>query len=183
MGACLRRTKERSCAKRSCAKPWLAACTAFALVNMTAVKAQEADQQQAARGKYLVAVIGCGDCHTAGYFFGRPDTAHALGGSDVGFEIPQLGVFVAPNLTSDAQTGLGDWTNEQIIAALQTGKRPDGRELAPIMPWRDLASLSREDAMAIAVYLKTLPPIKNKVPGPFGAGIRPTVPVMKIVAP
>ena len=157
--------------------------TALALCAMTAVQAQDSNEQQVARGKYLVAVIGCGDCHTAGYFFGKPDVAHALGGSDVAFEIPQMGAFVAPNLTSDPETGLGDWTREEIVAALQTGKRPDGRELAPIMPWRDLASLTHEDAMAIASYLKSLPPNKNKVPGPFGAGVRPTVPVMKIVAP
>ena len=168
---------------RKAVKLWFAACGVLAFFAMTAVKAQDFNEQQVARGKYLVAVIGCGDCHTAGYFFGKPDMPHALGGSDVGFEIPQLGVFVAPNLTSDAETGLGDWTKEQIVAALQTGKRPDGRELAPIMPWRDLASLTRDDAMAIAAYLKSLPPITNKVAGPFGAGVRPTVPVMKIVAP
>ena len=168
---------------RKAGKLWFAACGALAFFAMTAAEAQNSNEQQVARGKYLVAVIGCGDCHTAGYFFGKPDMPHALGGSDVGFEIPQLGVFVAPNLTSDPETGLGDWTREQIVAALQTGKRPDGRELAPIMPWRDLASLTREDAMAIAAYLKSLPPIKNKVAGPFGAGVRPTVPVMKIVAP
>ena len=162
---------------------WLPACVAFALLTTLTIRAQAADPEQVERGKYLVAVIGCGDCHTAGYLLGKPDIEHSLGGSDVGFEIPQLGVFVGPNLTSDAQTGLGDWTSEQIVAALQTGRRPDGRELAPIMPWRDLASLTREDAMAIAAYLKSLPPIKNKVPGPFGAGVRPTVPVMKIVAP
>jgi mono/diheme cytochrome c family protein len=168
---------------RKAVKLWFAACGVLAFFTMTAVKAQDSNEQQVARGKYLVAVIGCGDCHTAGYFFGKPDMPHALGGSDVGFEIPQLGVFVAPNLTSDAETGLGDWTKEQIVAALQTGKRPDGRELAPIMPWQDLASLTRDDAMAIAAYLKSLPPITNKVAGPFGAGVRPTVPVMKIVAP
>ena len=164
-------------------KLWFAACGLLALGTLTEVQAQDANEQQLARGKYLVAVIGCGDCHTAGYFFGKPDLPHALGGSDVGFEIPQLGVFVAPNLTSDAETGLGDWTKEEIVAALQTGKRPDGRELAPIMPWQDLANLTREDAMAIATYLKSLPPIKNKVPGPFASGVRPAVPVMKIVAP
>ncbi len=161
----------------------LLACGAVAFFTLTAVQAQDSDEQQVARGKYLVAIIGCGDCHTAGYFLGKPDMPHALGGSDVGFEIPQLGAFVAPNLTPDAETGLGAWSKEEIVAALQTGKRPDGRELAPIMPWRDLASLTREDAMAIAAYLKSLPAIKNKVPGPFGAGVRPTVPVMKIVAP
>src|SRR5579864_6208939 len=87
-----------------------------AFFTLTAAQAQDSNEQQVARGKYLVAVIGCGDCHTAGYFFGKPDMPHALGGSDVGFEIPQLGVFVAPNLTSDAETGLGDWTKEEIVA-------------------------------------------------------------------
>jgi mono/diheme cytochrome c family protein len=161
-----------------------AASVAFGVFASTlSIKADEADVRQVAHGKYLVSVIGCGDCHTAGYFFGNPDMAHSLGGSDVGFEIPGLGVFVAPNLTSDGETGLGNWTREEIVAAMQTGKRPDGRELAPIMPWRDLANLTRSDAMDIAAYLKSLAPIVHKVGGPFGVGERPTVPVMKIVPP
>jgi mono/diheme cytochrome c family protein len=82
---------------------------------------------------------GCFDCHMSGYFLGKPDMARYLGGSDVGFEIPGLGVFVAPNLTPDPETGLGKWTEAQIVTALQTGKRPDGREVAPIMPWRAFA--------------------------------------------
>ena len=77
---------------------------------------------------------GCHDCHTPGYFLGKPDMARYLGGSDVGFELPGLGVFVAPNLTPDRETGLGGWTAAQIVGALKTGKRPDGRELAPIIP-------------------------------------------------
>src|SRR5882724_3967105 len=84
------------------------------------------------RGKYLVTLGGCTDCHTPGYFFGKPDTARYLGGSEVGFEIPGLGIFHGPNLTSDPETGLGSWTDAQIAAAITTGKRPDGRELAPI---------------------------------------------------
>jgi hypothetical protein len=63
------------------------------------------------------------------------------------------------------------------------GQRPDGRELAPIMPWRALAKLTREDAYAIAAYLKSLPPVKNKVAGPFGPNEKPTTFVMKIVPP
>ena len=135
------------------------------------------------RGKYLVDFGGCFDCHTPGYFFGKPDMAKFLAGSEVGFEIPGMGVFYPPNLTSDPETGLGDWTQEQIVTALQTGVRPDGRELAPIMPWQSFAKLTKEDAQAIAAYLKSLPPVKNKVPGPFGPGEKPTSFVMKIVAP
>jgi hypothetical protein len=69
----------------------------------------------------------------------------------------------------------------QIVAALQTGKRPDGRELAPIMPWRAFANLTKDDATAIAMYLKSIPPVKHKVPGPFGPSEKPTEFVMKIV--
>ena len=76
-------------------------------------------------------------------------------------------MFHGPNLTPDNETGLGKWTTDEIVAAFQTGKRPDGRELAPIMPWRNFASFTPEDAQAIAAYLKSLPPIANKVPGPF----------------
>jgi len=66
---------------------------------------------------------------------------------------------------------------------MQQGVRPDGRVLAPIMPWRALANLTKADALAIAAYLKSLPPVSNKVPGPFGPTEKPTSFVMKIVAP
>ena len=98
-----------------------------------------ADPAAVARGKYLVTIASCHDCHTPGYFLGKPDMARYLGGSDVGFELPGLGVFHGPNLTPDKETGLGDWTDAQVLTALQTGVRPDGRVLAPIMPWRAFA--------------------------------------------
>jgi mono/diheme cytochrome c family protein len=135
------------------------------------------------RGKYLAEFGGCHDCHTPGYFFGKPDMARYLGGSEVGFEIPGLGVFLGPNLTPDKETGLGSWSEDQIVAAMTKGQRPDGRELAPIMPWRAFAKLTREDAYAIAAYLKSLPPVKNKVAGPFGPNEGPTTFVMKIIPP
>ncbi len=135
------------------------------------------------RGKYLVSFGGCFDCHTPGYFFGKPDMAKFLGGSEVGFEIPGMGVFHGPNITPDAETGIGKWSEEDIVAAIQTGFRPDGRVLAPIMPWQSFAKLTKEDAEAIAAYLKSLPPISNKVPGPFGPDEKPTSFVMKIVPP
>jgi mono/diheme cytochrome c family protein len=146
-------------------------------------QAQAADRAQVARGKYLVTLGGCVDCHTPGYFFGKPDMARMLGGSEVGFEIPGLGVFHGPNLTPDVETGLGAWSEREIVTAIQTGKRPDGRELAPIMPWRAFAELKRDDAQAIAAFLKSLPPVSNKVPGPFGSGETASGFVMKIVAP
>ena len=142
-----------------------------------------ADDAQVARGKYLVTIASCNDCHTPGYFFGKPDMARFLGGSEVGFEIPGLGVFAGPNLTPDKETGLGGWTDEQVATALTTGVRPDGRQLAPIMPWRAFASLTKADAAAIVTFLRSLPPVKNKVAGPFGPDQKATTFVMKVVPP
>jgi mono/diheme cytochrome c family protein len=136
-----------------------------------------------ARGKYLVIFGSCTDCHTPGSFFGKPDMSKFLGGSDVGFAIPGLGVFVAPNLTPDKQTGLGNWTEQQIVTALTTGKTPDGRTLAPIMPWHAYANLTKSDALAIAAYLKSLPPVSNQVGGPYSPSQTPKEFVMAVIPP
>ena len=159
----------------------LMACTIAAALALSSsgVLAQDA----VARGKYLTTFGGCHDCHTPGYFFGKPDDTRQLGGSEVGFEIPGLGVFHGPNLTPDKETGLGNWSSDAIVTALQTGVRPDKRILAPIMPWKAFAQLTRDDATAIAAYLKSIPPVRNKVPGPFGPTEKPTSFVMKIIPP
>lgn len=143
--------------------------------------AAHADPSAIERGKYLATLGGCGDCHTPGYFLGKPDFAHELSGSDVGFAIPGVGAFVPPNLTPDKTTGLGNWTDDQIIEAMTKGVRPDGRNLAPIMPWRALASLTPDDAKAIVAYLRSLPPVAHAVPGPFGPSETPTTLVMAVV--
>jgi mono/diheme cytochrome c family protein len=156
------------------------ACIAvLAMLDLVPSGAQAADD--AARGKYLVSIAGCNDCHTPGYFFGKPDPSRFLGGSEVGFEVPGLGVFHGPNLTPDKETGLGGWTDAQIVTAITTGKRPDGRELAPIMPWRAFANFTREDVSAIVAYLRTLPPVKNKAPGPYSSAGQSASFVMTIV--
>jgi hypothetical protein len=104
-----------------------------------------------------------------------------LGGSDVGFAIPNLGVFVGRNLTPDKETGLGAWTDEQIIKAMTTGQRPDGRMLIPTMPWQALSKLTPDDVQAIVAYLRTIPAIKNPVPGPFGPNEVPSVLVFSVL--
>lgn len=160
-----------------------AACfTASALIAGMSLPAA-ADDAQIQRGKYLVTVSGCSDCHTPGTFLGKPDMARYLGGSDVGFSIPGLGVFAGRNLTPDNETGIGNWTSEEIVTALQTGKRPDGRVLAPIMPYRDFANLTASDAQAIAAFLKSIPPVSNKVAGPFGPTEKATMLVFAVLPP
>ena len=163
------------------------AAAGLALPLLTAPAAQAAhkppaaETQAVARGKYLVAMGSCTDCHTPGHFLGKEDATKFLGGSDVGFAIPGLGVFVAPNLTPDKATGLGNWTPAQIAAALTKGVTPEGRKLVPIMPYGNYASMTQSDALAIAAYLKSLPPVSNQVPGPFGPKETPTSFVMVVL--
>jgi len=145
--------------------------------------AQAADPAAVARGKYLVTIASCHDCHTPGYFLGKPDMARYLGGSDVGFELPGLGVFLGPNLTPDKETGLGNWTDAQVVAAIQTGARPDGRMLAPIMPYHAFANFTPQDVQAIVAFLRTIPPVQHKVEGPFGPSQTPNVYIMRIIPP
>jgi mono/diheme cytochrome c family protein len=142
---------------------------------------QASAADQIARGKYLVSLMSCTDCHTPGHFRGKEDKSKYLGGSDVGFGIPSLGVFVAPNLTPDKATGLGNWTSEQIATAITKGETPDGRILAPPMPWRNYANITKADALAIAAYLKSLAPLSNQTPSPFGPTQTPTTFVMTVL--
>ena len=107
------------------------------------------------RGGYIfAATTGCG-CH-----FNRDLQAPAGG---MKFEGP-FGVIYAPNITSDPETGIGNWTDEQIVDALRLGKTPDGRQLHPIMPYIAWSGMSDQDAYDMAAALKTLPPVKNEVP-------------------
>jgi len=156
---------------------------ALALAALGVPASVRADEAQIARGKYLVGIAGCTDCHTPGYFFGKPDMEKYLGGSDVGFEMPGLGVFVGRNITPDEETGIGAWSEEDIIRALQTGQRPDGRELAPIMPWHAFATLTKEDVTAIAAYLKSIPPVSHKIPDPVGPGQTVSTFMFRILPP
>jgi mono/diheme cytochrome c family protein len=135
--------------------------TAAALCGLAAPAL--ANEFEIARGKYLVSITGCSDCHTPGGMVGNPDMKRYLGGSDVGFSIPGQGVFVGNNLTPDPETGLGKWTEDQIVAAIRKGKRPDGSDLSGVMPSASFAHLSDDDANAIAAFLKSLPPVRNKI--------------------
>jgi mono/diheme cytochrome c family protein len=116
------------------------------------------------RGKYLATIMDCGGCHTPGYLVGKPDMSRAFSGSEVGFFIPDLGYFYPPNLTSDEETGLGKWTEADIIKAVTKGECPDGRILAPIMPYHNYAALTEADAKDLAAFIKSLEPIKNQAP-------------------
>lgn len=157
----------------------LAAALTVALAAATPALAGD----DVARGKYLVKIMGCGDCHTPGYFLGKPDLAHPLSGSDVGFAMPGLGIRWGANLTPDPETGLGKWTDAEIITALRTGVTPDGRRLIPAMPYGDFSALTDQDVRAIVAYLRALPPVRNVVPGPAAPGEKAPAPYLTVTMP
>jgi mono/diheme cytochrome c family protein len=109
--------------------------------------------------------MDCGGCHTPGALAGQPDQARKFAGSDVGFEQAGGAVVYPPNLTPHA-TGLAGWSEADILNVLRSGVRPDGRQLAPIMPWQAYSKLADEDAVAIAAYLKSLTPVDHRSPAP-----------------
>jgi mono/diheme cytochrome c family protein len=135
------------------------------------------------RGQYLAHIMDCGGCHHTGAFTPQPNLETPLAGSDIGFEMPGMGVFYPPNLTPDEETGLGKWSDAEIITAFTTGMRPDGRQLAPVMPWMSYGHINAADATALVAYLRSLKPVKHKVPGPFAATDKPTAPYFTVAAP
>ncbi len=144
---------------------------------------ESAADERVKRGAYLAAIMDCGGCHTPGALRGKPDHARALAGSDVGFEIPGLGIFYPPNLTPDRETGLGKWSAAEIIKAVRTGSRPDGRVLVPVMPYHSYAKLTDKDAQALAAYLKSLKPVRNQAPAITGPTEKPRAPFLRVVVP
>lgn len=142
----------------------LGGCERKAREDKAPAAAKAADPVE--RGRYLVTIMDCGGCHDSGAFTDkRPEGGH-LAGSDIGFELPGMGVFYPPNLTPHPENGTGRWNEADIVKAIRSGQRPDGRILAPIMPWMNYARLTDRDAAAIAAYLKSLPPSAHKSPGP-----------------
>ncbi|HYF09089.1 MAG TPA: cytochrome c [Acetobacteraceae bacterium] len=158
------------------------AATASLALASTALLAQSPTAVRS-RGEYLATIMDCGGCHTGGALAGQPDPRLHLAGSGIGFGIPGVGIVYPPNLTPDRETGLGAWSEAEIIRAVRTGVRPDGRVLAPVMPWHNYAALTNEDARALAGYLRSLPPVRNRTPPLTGANEAPPAPYLTLVTP
>jgi mono/diheme cytochrome c family protein len=163
------------------------ACTPAESGTMTA-------QSSIERGKYLVNISGCHDCHSPKVYTDHgpvPDTTRLLSGQPADEAVPEVpvdilgpgkwavmtndhftawvgawGVSFAANLTPDP-TGLQAWTKEMFIQALRTGKHMgQGRPILPPMPWPGFAQMTDEDLGAIYDYLRSLKPVHNPVPQP-----------------
>jgi mono/diheme cytochrome c family protein len=147
------------------------------------------------RGRYLVTLGGCNDCHTPKLLTAQgpvPDSSRFLSGHPADSKVPPVpagvlgpqgwgalatpgltawagpwGVSFTANLTPDP-TGLGSWTPEQFIRTMRTGKHLGvGRPILPPMPWYDIGKLTDRDLQAVFAYLRSLKPIQNPVPAPL----------------
>jgi mono/diheme cytochrome c family protein len=126
----------------------------------------EATEASLARGKYLVeGPAACFHCHSE-HDMSKPDgpIIEAKKGAGWSLPIPDLNNIAARNITPDRETGIGDWTDDEIARAIQEGVRKDGTALFPIMPYQSFAKLDEEDLASIVVYLRTIPAVKNVVP-------------------
>jgi mono/diheme cytochrome c family protein len=142
-----------------------ALCLSSCTVSAAGIDDQNFSQIE--RGRYLAIVGDCGACHTL------PGSGHDLAGGRI-LETP-FGELASPNITPDPVTGIGAWTDEEFISALTKGTGRDGTHLFPAMPYTYYTKVSRDDALAIRAYLKTVPPVHNEVRAdrlPFPLNVR-----------
>jgi mono/diheme cytochrome c family protein len=157
------------------------------------VPVSASDTDPVARGRYLVNAIGCDDCHSPKKFGPNgPELipGRRLSGHPEGSQLPPppkvgegpwiataaadltawsgpWGISYAFNLTPDENTGIGSWSEETFIKAIRTGRHMGvARPILPPMPWFVYRNLNDEDLKAVYAYLRSLPPVKNRVPEP-----------------
>src|SRR5271168_5660407 len=106
------------------------------------------------RGAYLTRAADCAVCHTA-----KGGTPYAGG---FAFTLP-FGTITSPNITPDKDTGIGNWTDAQFIAAVRHGIDDEGQHLYPAMPYETYVHLTDADTLAIKAYLFSLKPVHNEV--------------------
>ena len=141
---------------------FIAPAFALALLGIVGLGAPQASAETLLeRGTYLMeSIVACGNCHTPQGPNGPVadmDLAGGLQFKEPGFEA------VSSNITPDKETGIGNWTDAQIIAAIREGKRPDGSTIGPPMPIEMYRGLSDWDVQAIVTYLRAAKPVKNVV--------------------
>jgi hypothetical protein len=179
--------------------PWpVTAVLMLAVTAVASDRASAADNDPStvARGKYLVTTSACNDCHTpwhVGPAGPEPDMSRLLSGHPQEMVINQpapmagpwtlaatptntawsgpWGVSFTANLTPDPETGLGKWTQATFMQAIRTGRHMGrGRQILPPMPFAMYRNFTDEDLGAIFAYLRSIPPIKNRVPEPLPPG-------------
>jgi hypothetical protein len=142
--------------------------------------AYPADQVQ--RGKYLAELLACGTCHTDGALVGKPDSQRVFAGSGIGIaysnplEHKYPGIAYPSNVTNALKTGLGTWTDDEIINVIRRGTDNHGKQHLAIMPWPGYSKLTLEDASALVAFLRSLKVIEHQVPDNVRPGEKATAP-------
>jgi mono/diheme cytochrome c family protein len=189
---------------RSTISHWIALVSliflgAASTATATDESAAKAPAEKVARGKYLVTVAGCNDCHTPwkdGPAGPEPDMSRMLSGHPQSIAISEparlppgpwlvataptntafsgpWGVSFTANLTPDEETGLGKWTQANFTQTIRTGRHMGrGRKILPPMPIPMYKNFTDEDLAAIFSYLKTIPVVSNRVPEPLPPAAR-----------
>ncbi len=130
-------------------------CVGFVFTFFSGAQGQTVDPQQVAKGQYIFSLAGGCACHT------EPKGTPHTGGR--AFPIP-LGTVYSTNITQDKETGLGNWTDQQIRDAIVKGLRPDGSRIVPVMPYEAYSGMAADDLAALIAYLRTLKPVKKATP-------------------
>jgi mono/diheme cytochrome c family protein len=175
----------------------LGACTGK-YIRPTTLEKIDATPDRVARGSYIVNQnASCGACHTTregGSILAGERTDMFLAGGNVFHEQEMNATLVLPNITQDVETGIGGWSDDQIMRAIRDGIGHDGNLLIPMMPFTSYQYMSDEDARSVVAYLRTVPPVKNAVdrskndlPFPFGfllgRGVAHHAPAKDVKAP
>jgi mono/diheme cytochrome c family protein len=133
---------------------WLATGAALLILAATSGTAAQS-REQIARGKYIFgAAAGCA-CHTV------PKQALNAGGRK--YE-GAFGTVYSANITPDPTTGIGKWTDEQIITAIRAGRRPTGERLVPVHPYTVFNGMAEQDLKDLVVYLRSVPAVEKAAP-------------------
>ncbi len=132
---------------------------------------EDSVKQVIARGEYLVTKVApCLDCHSKRDWtkYSGPVTpgTEGMGGEEFSNKLIDdfPGVVYARNITSDPETGIGNWTDDEVLRAITQGISKNGDTLFPLMPYANFNRMAKSDLQAIIAYIRTLKPIKNKVP-------------------
>ena len=137
------------------------------LAGMLAATVTAGAQSPVERGGYLVnGVLTCGNCHTPRGPGGVLAMDKQLSGGPQEWDTPTFKVKGA-NITPDRETGIGSWSEADIKRALVDGVRPNGSQLAPIMPYGFYKVFTTADLDAIVAYLRSVPAVSNKVQAPL----------------
>jgi mono/diheme cytochrome c family protein len=145
----------------------LGAALAMPAAGAVADSIDKQEFKQIEHGRYLTVVGDCAACHTL------PGSGHDFAGGRA-IETP-FGNLIAPNITPDATTGIGVWTDQEFIDAMTKGTGRNGTHLYPAMPYNYYTKVTRDDVLAIRAYLNTVPAVQNAVHSnqlPFPLNIR-----------